>query len=316
MIIAKTPFRISLAGGSTDLESFLDIYEKGSVITFPCDLYTYVTIFDDKLGLNTFDKKYIIAYSQRESVVNIDKIKNDIARIVFKRYNIEPINATFNSDIFSSNCGLASSSSYTLSFLNAILKFKNINLSDIDFCKEALEIERKFNPLTGQQDIYGCGISGFKRINFFKNQNPTFRFLNCDIFEKYNFYLIYTGVLRSSTKILKDINPEKSYQLLSLVDYMEEAINRNDYKNFISIIKEGWIKKKESNKNIISNPQIKKIDEELSSNKQILAHRLCGAGNGGYFLVVTEKKSKINLTNKPNILNISYDQEGPKCVKF
>jgi D-glycero-alpha-D-manno-heptose-7-phosphate kinase len=316
MIIAKTPFRISLAGGSTDLESFLDIYKKGSVITFPCNLYTYVTIFDDKLGFNTFDKKYIVAYSKRESTKDINNIRNDIARVIFKKYNINPINATFNSDIFSSNCGLASSSSYTLSFLNAVLKFKNIKLSDIDLCKEALEIEREFNPLTGQQDIYGCGISGFKRINFFKNQHPTFKFLNCDIFEKYNFYLIYTGVLRSSTKILKHINPEKSYQLLNLVDYMEEAINKNDYKNFISIIKEGWIRKKESNKNIISNNKVAELDNELSNNKHILAHRLCGAGNGGYFLAITEKKCKIFLTNKPNTINISYDSQGSKCVKF
>ena len=126
MIIAKTPFRISLAGGSTDLESFLDLYGQGSVISFPCNLYTYITIFDDKLGLNSYDKKYIIAYSKREAINQVDKIKNDIARIILKKYNVAPINATFNSDIFSSNCGLASSSSYTLSFLNAILGPTNL----------------------------------------------------------------------------------------------------------------------------------------------------------------------------------------------
>jgi D-glycero-alpha-D-manno-heptose-7-phosphate kinase len=316
MIIAKTPFRISLAGGSTDLESFLDLYGQGSVISFPCNLYTYITIFDDKLGLNSYDKKYIIAYSKREAINQVDKIKNDIARIILKKYNVAPINATFNSDIFSSNCGLASSSSYTLSFLNAILKFKELNYSEVDLCKEALSIEREFNPLTGQQDIFGCGIGGFKKIDFFKDKNPTFKYLNSDIFDRYDFSLIYTGILRSSTNILKQIDSRKSFSLLNLVQEMEIAIEKNRYKDFISIIKEGWIKKKESNPNIIADKVVKKIDQDLANDKSILAHRLCGAGNGGYFLVIKEKTSKINLNTNSNIINISYDKEGSRSYRF
>lgn len=316
MIIAKTPFRIALAGGSTDLESFLDVYGEGSVISFPCNLYTYITLFDDKLGFNAFDKKYIIAYSKRESIKDVSRIKNDIARIILKKYKIDPINVTFNSDIFSSNCGLASSSSYTISFLNAILKFKNINLSEIELCKEALNIEREFNPLTGQQDTFGCGIGGFKKINFFKNENPTFKLLNCDIFNRYNFSLIYTGVLRSSTKILKEIDPSKSYNLLKLVKDMERSIEKFEYKDFLSIIKEGWVKKKESNPNIVSNKKIQELDEALADNKSILAHRLCGAGNGGYFLAISDKKDKINLNKNRNIINISYEKEGARTSRF
>lgn len=310
MIISKCPLRISLVGGSTDLEEFLDNNEYGSVISFPCNLYTYITLFEDKLGLNNLQKKYVIAYSKREETDNILSIKNNIARIIFKEYNIPPVNCTFNSDIFSSSSGLASSSSYTLSLLKAILKYKNINISNIEICKKALEIERQFNPLTGQQDIYGCGISGFKRMIFKKNQTPIFKYYNTNIFELFDFYLISSGITRSSTKILKKNDINKSKNLIDLVNQADLMIDKGDYSGLINIIKEGWIKKKESNPDIIANTTVNQIDQMLSNNKKIIAHRLCGAGNGGHFLFITKKNQSNIFLNNTLFTKITCDNTG------
>ena len=60
MIISRCPLRISLVGGSTDLQEFIDHHGRGSVISLACNLYTYVTLFHDKNGFNTFFNKYII----------------------------------------------------------------------------------------------------------------------------------------------------------------------------------------------------------------------------------------------------------------
>ena len=88
MLVAKCPLRISLAGGSTDLQSFIDTHGFGSVINFPCNLYTYITLFQDKYGYNK-QKKYIINYTRREEVDSLDEIKNDVARVVLEYFECD-----------------------------------------------------------------------------------------------------------------------------------------------------------------------------------------------------------------------------------
>lgn len=289
MIVSKSPLRISLAGGSTDLQDFIDYFGRGAVISFPVNLYTYIIISSDVSGYNKLHKKYIINYSKREEEEYIENIQNDIAREVLKYFNCEHINCTFTSDILSSGSGLASSSSYTIAFIKAVSKFKEIKLSDYEICKLSLDIERKFNNLTGLQDIYGCGIGSLKRIDFIKGQEPKFTYLPQDIFNNTNMYLVFTNITRQSTQILKSIDLQKREKLLSFVDLLEKSIKESNKDDFFSIIKEGWIRKKETSPSIIRDSYLKHLDESLNNDSNILAHRLCGAGNGGFFLVFTKE---------------------------
>ena len=82
MIISKCPLRISLAGGSTDLQVYLNKYKKGSVITFTSNLYTYITLKPSST------KYYRIIYSSIDNCLDPDEIKNDIAREVIKYFNL------------------------------------------------------------------------------------------------------------------------------------------------------------------------------------------------------------------------------------
>ena len=109
MIIASCPLRISLFGGSTDNPYFIEKFEFGSVISFTCDLKTYVTISQDKIGFNKDQHKYIINYSKREEVVSIEEIQNDVVRVVLQYFNIPPVQVTLTSDAYSQGSGLASS---------------------------------------------------------------------------------------------------------------------------------------------------------------------------------------------------------------
>lgn len=83
MIINKCPLRISLAGGSTDLQSYLDKYDYGAVITFTPNLYTYITLKPSST------KYYRIIYSSIDNCLEPDEIKNDIAREVIKYFNLD-----------------------------------------------------------------------------------------------------------------------------------------------------------------------------------------------------------------------------------
>ena len=161
MIIASCPLRVSLLGGSTDLEDFISYYGCGQVISFPINLYTYVSVN------KRYDGKFLIQYSKTESVNKISDIKNDLVRVVLEHFNISTyITVALNADIPSHGSGLSSSSSFMIAMIKAISKFKEIELSDYEICNLALKLERKFNPLVGRQDPLGCGLKGFKHLEF------------------------------------------------------------------------------------------------------------------------------------------------------
>jgi D-glycero-alpha-D-manno-heptose-7-phosphate kinase len=307
MIISKTPLRVSLVGGSTDNPAFIEKYGYGSVISFPCNLSTYIIIHEDKIGYNSYNKKYIINYSTREEVENINEIKNDIARIVLDHFKVEPINCTFTSDIFSQGSGLASSSSYIISLIKALSVKNNIALSDYEICDLAYKLEKKFNPHSGLQDPFGCGIGGFKRLEFFKEKNTKVTYLPISFFDNLDMYLMFTGFNRNSKNILEDVtkNIENSKDLLDIVEETEKNILSFDYESFFKTFKEGWKIKKTTSKLILEN--IKNIDDELENNQNVLAHKLCGAGNGGFFLVFAKKDS---FKNDKRFVKIQVNPNG------
>ena len=92
MFISSCPLRVSLFGGSTDNPVFVERYGYGSVISFACNLKTYITLHKDKLGYNNEGGKYVINYSKREEVNDVRKIKNELIRIVLDYFRTPPVN--------------------------------------------------------------------------------------------------------------------------------------------------------------------------------------------------------------------------------
>jgi len=283
MIISKCPLRISLAGGSTDLQSYLDKYGKGSVITFTPNLYTYITLKPSTT------KYYRIIYSSTENYLDPDEIKNDIAREVIKYFNLPAVEINFTSDIPSTGSGLASSSSYLIAMINAALAFKNKKLDKYELSKLALEIEYIFNPLTGYQDIYGCVFDQFKKLEFNSTGLSDISYYKTSLFELYDMYLIPTGVTRSSTNILSSLDIDKIHNLMGPVNNIDNYIKSNEYDSIFKEINIGWELKKQTSPEI-SNNKISNLENKLND---VLAKRLIGAGAGGYFLVIVKKNKKI-----------------------
>lgn len=223
MIISKCPLRVSLVGGSTDLEEFVQTYGMGSVVSFPINWYTYITI-----NKNITSDEYIINYSKNEKHSKAKDIQNDIAREVILEFNLPPIIMSFNSDIPSSGSGLASSSSYLIACIAAAASFVDKHMSQTEMCRLALNIERRFNPLTGYQDPYGCGLGGLKKLDFHKSGRVVTEQLTSSVIEKYNMYLFPTKTERVSTDILKTVDVKKTLPLLDLVDDFYNSINDED----------------------------------------------------------------------------------------
>ncbi len=311
MYITNCPLRISLFGGSTDNIEFVKKFNYGAVISFASNLKTYIITHQDKLGYNYEAGKYIINYSKREEVSSINDIANDPVRVVLDYFKCDPMTISMASDIYSQGSGLASSSSYIISLIKNILLIKKIKLSIIDICKLAHQLELKFNPYCGYQDPYGCGLGGFKKIEFFSDGNVKFSYLSDDIFHHFDLHLVFTGVTRSSKTILKDItkNIENSLPLLDILDQANECLITKDYIKFINLINQSWEKKKDTSLLITANNNIKAIDKELANNKTVIGHKLCGAGNGGFFLIFSEKNS---LQVDYKTVKVEVESEGIK----
>ena len=164
--------------------------------------------------------------------------------------------------------------------------FTGTHMANKKICDLAFEIEKRINPLAGYQDVYGCGVGNFKRIDFALNKQEVYKFLDLSfILDKYDMYLINTGIVRRSTKILQTIDVDKSYYLLSMVDKMEEAIVNENTKDFFKVFNQGWQTKKTTSKEIMNNPELIELEKHLTESKMVDGLKLCGAGGGGYFLV-------------------------------
>ena len=299
MIVSKCPLRISLVGGSTDLEAFISKFGRGAVISFPAKLYTYITINKNK------GNKYRINYTKTETKENPKDIKNDIAREVINYFNLPPITMIFNSDIDSTGTGLASSSSYMIAAIKASLEFLNKDWSQYEICSLALELERNFNPLTGYQDPYGCGLGGIKRLDFFGGTNIVIKYLNSKIFEGLYMSLIPTNNRRNSTSILSSIEPDKCLGALEDVDVLD--MNRNP-SAFCNVLNTSWEKKK-SFSDLVMNKKVLEVANRLENDNNILAKKLLGAGGGGYFLIVSKKPYTISES-----IPIEIDNLGVRII--
>lgn len=284
MIVSSCPLRISLVGGSTDHPEFLKKFGEGSVISFPCNLRVYATVHRDVAGFNAVKKKFIINYTQREEVDHVDDIKNDVVREVLKWFKIDrPLTISLTSDISSSGSGLASSSAYIMALVNAMYKLDNKDVTEFEVATVAFHIEQKFNPLVGQQDFYGSLSGGIKRINFFAKKPPSIEYIPCPMWLD-SKTLIHTGVTRQSTNVLSTIDVNKCLPLLDDVERLYEAFLMQDVNKVFDVINRSWANKKETSNIICENPKVAELDKILNENKYIKAHKLCGAGNGGYFL--------------------------------
>ena len=306
MLIASCPLRISLFGGSTDNPYFVKEYGYGAVISFTCDLKTYVTISQDKIGFNKEQHKYIINYSKREEVSKVEDIQNEVVRTVLEHFNMPPVQVTLTSDAYSQGSGLASSSSYTISLIKACCLFLKITMTESEICKLAYELERIYNPYCGYQDPYGCGVGGFKRIEFMNDDCIKYEFLSTELFDKYDTHLVFTGVTRNSKKILKNVtdNLEKVKPILNTVAFAYEDLIQKNYESFFDYLNQGWQQKKNTSSSICENEKIKEIDFALENNSSVLSHKLCGAGNGGFFLVFSDKDN-LNIPYESVKINLS-----------
>lgn len=322
MIITKTPFRISFAGGGSDLPVFYS-RQEGCVLSATINKYMYVAIHP------TFNREEtVVKYNKTEIVRDLRKIQHPIARQLLLDHGISGVEVTSMADV-PSGTGLSTSSAYTVGLIHVLYAYQGKFCSQQRIAKEACELEiDKLGEPIGKQDQYGTAVGGVKFIRFLPDGSVDVEplIISAEVRRRLddNLLLFYTGLTHSAGDILKEENAnianeeEKFSNLVQMTDLarvMREALLAGDLKSFGSLLHRCWLlKKKLAGK--ISNGV---IDDyyQLAMESGALGGKLLGAGGGGFLLFYCEKQRQKRLRsalNKLVELPFSLENSGTKVV--
>ena len=252
MIIARTPFRISFAGGGSDLANY---YEKfgGAVISTAIDKYIYLSMHP-----YFFKDGYFLKYSQVEDVHDINDIKHRIIKEVFKLYNVRGVDFNSSADI-PSGTGLASSSAFTAGLINLCNAYNETYMNKEDIAEQAchVEIDLLGEPI-GKQDQYACACGGLNFITFETSGKVNVEkvFLTTAGYKRLenNLLMFYTGQTRAAGDILKEQKKnttddrkkiENLHKMVRLAYTLKEELLHNNIDAMGDILHQGWMYKKE-----------------------------------------------------------------------
>lgn len=324
MIITRSPLRISLGGGGTDLPSY---YEQhgGFLIAGAINKYVYIHLHQ------RFIDGFLLKYSQLEEADSIDQISHPIIREALKSIPAVSSNLeiTSTADI-PAGTGLGSSGSFTTALLKALhTREKNI-LSPSDLAEQACDIEiNKLGESIGKQDQYIAAFGGVTSFTFHPDgkvvAQPVRMKEDALLNLEDNLLLFFTGYSRSASKILSDQNQkskQKDHEMLENLHFTKElgyksleALEAGDLVGYAQIMNTHW--------------QRKKIRSEGMSNEHInawydhaMAHgalggKLIGAGGGGFLMFYSEEKTRLRHAMRElglKEVRFNFDFEGTKVV--
>lgn len=291
MIITRTPMRISLVGGGTDIPEFYH-RDFGAVVSFTIDKYVYVAINQK------FDGRTRVSYSVTEDVADPADLKHELVRETLAHFDLRGLEITSISDIPGEGSGLGSSSSFTVGLCKALIKYMDgrLNVHPSVFADLAFGIERgRCGKSVGKQDHYAASYGGVHYFQFNTDDSVTAELLPLKSDQKFllerDLMLFWTGATRKAAPILAEqadrmefnSNVFKAGQLLRdgavlLRDHFREG-NLNSVGNTIHA---GWLMKRAFARDV-TDPALDMIYDR-AMNAGAVGGKLCGAGGGGFFL--------------------------------
>jgi len=313
MTIVKSPFRISLFGGSTDYKSFYEQY--GSfIIGTTINKYCYLSM---RYRPSILSKQYLCTYSKYELVDTIEQIQNPLIRETLKYYNVDkPIEFFSYSDI-PARTGLGGSSTYCVGISYLIHKLQNKQINKKEIIKSAIKIEREIlNESGGIQDQIWPFAKGLNSIEI--DKNGKFSIKPLPVTEEFlvelqkSFTLIYTDEQRNTDEIAKshenDIN--NKLNILELAKESYSAFLKEDIKSIGGLLYQSWINKEKISQ-LISNNKIKQIIDDVISMGAYGA-KLLGSGGCGFVLVISNPTTKTKILEKynGNVLEFDFEKTG------
>lgn len=297
MIVTRTPLRVSLFGGGTD---FPDFYQRHGGFCLSAAVNKYI----DVVVKERFDNQIVVNYSHRECVKHVDDLRHELVRESMKTTGVlSGVEITTLADIPSEGCGLGSSSAVTIGLLLALHTYRGNMVTEEQLARQAcaIEIHGCGKPI-GKQDQYIAAYGGLRSFTFRANDDvntsPRYPLAAKRAFEQ-RVMLFYTGLTRQAETILTEQKrniPDKQKALIELRDIArqaEEYLQRGDIGACGALLGSTWELKKSLALGIITNEIQAMYD--LALNNGATGARLCGAGGGGFLLVLAEPENQASV---------------------
>ena len=324
MIIARSPLRITLGGGGTDLPSYYREH-GGFLVAGALDKYVYLTLH------RTFVPDLIVKYSKLERVATADQLEHPIIREAFGLLKMDgrSLELTSMADI-PGGTGLGSSGSFTTALLK-LLHAANKNLiSPAELAEQAchIEIDRLGEPI-GKQDQYIAAVGGITAFTFHKDGRVDYR--PAKISEEAlfnledNLLLFFTGYSRSASGILKDQNDKSKANDQAMLDNLHftkdlgyqslSALESDNLEEFARLMDVHWQRKKIRSSGM-SNQHINDWYDHAMAHGA-LGGKLIGAGGGGFLMFYAADKKMLRRAMREKGLQevrFRFDFEGTKVV--
>ena len=324
MIIARSPLRVTLGGGGTDLPSYYREHE-GFLIAAAIDKYVYVTV------MRPFTPGIYLKYSQLEHVQEISQVQHPIIREALRilEFKTPQVELTTLADI-PAGTGLGSSGSFTTALLKALHTHRKRHLHQEELAELAchIEIDCLGEPV-GKQDQYIAAVGGVTCFTFNRDDKVTAEPLRIGMETMLdledNLLLFFTGFSRSAGGILKDQQVRSRNddpEMLSNLHYVKElgyrskaALEGGDTVRFGELMREQWEQKKRRSGGM-SNPHIDGW-YELGMKNGAVGGKLVGAGGGGFLMFLAHDRNRLRRTMAMAGLEevrFRFDFEGSKVV--
>jgi D-glycero-alpha-D-manno-heptose-7-phosphate kinase len=324
MIITRSPLRISLGGGGTDLPSYYREH-SGFVVAAAIDKYVYITLHQ------TFNQELIVKYSRMERVATVDEIEHPLIREALRLFGITAPHLEIASmaDI-PAGTGLGSSGSFTTALLKALHTWQKGLVHPQDLAEQAcgIEIDRLGEPV-GKQDQYIAAHGGLTCFRFLPNDQVEVWPLKISQETIYNLednlLLFFTGLARSASDILREQDTKSKQSDRDMIANLHlvkelgresrEALETGDLTRFAELMNVHWEHKKQR-ASTMSNGQIDAW-YELARQHGALGGKLIGAGGGGFLMFYAEDKVRLRRAMREAGLHevrFRFDFEGTKVV--
>ncbi len=324
MIIARSPLRISLGGGGTDLPSYYQEH-TGFLIAAAIDKYVYITLHQ------TFVPEGILKYSRLERVASNDEVEHPIMREALRLTDVDirALEISSMADI-PAGTGLGSSGSFTTALLQALHAHKKSLIHPAELAEQAchIELDRLKEPI-GKQDQYIAAYGGITCFRFLpdgKVEAWPLKISEETLFNlEDNLLLFFTGYSRSASKILKEQDDKSKAADKGMVDNLhfvkdlgyqsQAALEGGNLEEFARLMDVHWQRKKERSGGM-SNPQINEW-YDLAMAHGALGGKLIGAGGGGFLMFYAQDKAQLRHAMRGTGMKevrFRFDFEGTRTV--
>jgi D-glycero-alpha-D-manno-heptose-7-phosphate kinase len=324
MIIARSPLRISLGGGGTDLPSYYEQH-TGFLIAAAIDKYVYITLHE------TFVPELIVKYRQLEEVATAAELKHPILREAFAAIGMDgkSLELTSMADI-PAGTGLGSSGSFTTALLKALHAYKKNLVHPADLAEQACDIElNRLKEPIGKQDQYIAAFGGITCFRFLARGKVEAWPLKISEETRYNLednlLLFFTGYSRSASSILKEQDQKSRTADPAMIENLhfvkdlgfqsQTALEAGRLDEFARLMDVHWQRKKQRSVNM-SNAKINDW-YDLAMANGALGGKLIGAGGGGFLMFYADDKSRLRHAMRQAGLKevrFRFDFEGTKLL--